>query len=386
MTAHPPHRRLPLVVLLVGSTAWTSCSGADQPAAPEVHAIALAGGKPVKVRDTDPPGAEQGTADLRVRVLGSGFEAPARVRLLLDGDPTGIVTSEVAEFVSDKELVTTITVAEDAAVALWDVEVEVLSNRRKGIGIELFEVKTKCLDPKHCDQGGPEPNAQAAWIGTAPDDAMVSAMQGVLVKESGRTLEMQADIFTVAIDFDAVRALPVAVQDEGGTQRPIDQCVLGGVPDLSGYDASVTVEGIANIMKTAFHQDGIAPLHVDFAIGTKVLGQQHWDHRMRVRPVITTEEQPNLLNVDGTLNTSMDVGNFRWGENGTGYYRPDYLYPRVELIGGSIGNAGASRVFRISEGTIYTVGRLGSDMKDPLVTMLCAVPAGDAAIVTIDPL
>ncbi|HUE95061.1 MAG TPA: hypothetical protein VMN39_00285, partial [Longimicrobiaceae bacterium] len=104
--------------------------------------------------------------DLQVRVLGSGFEAPARVRLLLNGDPTGIVTSAEAEFVSDKELVTTITVAEDATVALWDVEVELLGKGRKGIGIELFEVQTKCLDPSRCNNGGPEPNAQAAWVGS----------------------------------------------------------------------------------------------------------------------------------------------------------------------------------------------------------------------------
>jgi hypothetical protein len=130
-----------------------ACS--EQPTAPEIRGISLSGGKPVQVRDTDPPAAEQGTIDLRVRVLGSGFEAPARVRLLMDGSPTGIVASEVAEFVSDKELVTTITVEEDAAVGLWDVEVELLAKGRKGIGIELFEVQTKCLDPEFCNPGIP---------------------------------------------------------------------------------------------------------------------------------------------------------------------------------------------------------------------------------------
>lgn len=167
MTALPPYRRFRTVLLFGLLAASISCGAGGQPTAPEVHGTLVGAAKPVQVKDTDPAGAEQGTIDLQVHVFGSGFEDPARVRMLLDGDTTGVVTSEVAEFVSDRELITTITVAEDATVALWDVEVELLSKRRKGIGIEMFEVKEKCLDPDFCNPGHP-------GVGKGGEETLVS--------------------------------------------------------------------------------------------------------------------------------------------------------------------------------------------------------------------
>jgi hypothetical protein len=189
-----PNLRRPLIgALLIGIASWISCASNEAPTSPEVHAVTLSGGKPVQVRDTDPPGTEQGTIDLQVRVLGSGFEAPARVRFLLNGDPTGIGTSAEAVFVSDKELVTTITVAEDATVALWDVEVELLGKGRKGIGIELFAVKEKCLDPEFCTpslpgvgKGGKKsPVSLGGSYATAAD-------QVVGVEKTGKSLAFEA--------------------------------------------------------------------------------------------------------------------------------------------------------------------------------------------------
>lgn len=339
------------------------------------------GGKPVQVKDTDPPGAEQGTVELQVRVLGSGFEPPARVRMLLNGDPTGIVTSEEAEFVSDRELVTTITVAEDATVALWDVEVELLSKRRKGIGIELFEVKEKCLDPTFCNQGEPEPNGQAAWTGSSPDDdAMTSSEQGVQLSESGRKTEIGADLFEVATNFDGVLALPVVLQD--GNQLPVGQCIHR-YPDLTGYDPSVTPEGILEVLRNALRRDPFPPVHFNLGIGKKVLGQQHSDHFLQLRPPNTAAGDMNLLNPDGTLNTDA-TGMLQWGKGGSAQTKDTWDFLKVELVAGSLEDPTAPRTFRLSEGVINIFGRLGSSTNAPATTLRCDVP--DSAVVTISPL
>ena len=99
-------------------------------------------GTPVKVEETDPPGAEQETT-LDVRVLGSGFDDGAEVTLLLGGQaaPEEVRTNHTT-FVGDGELVANVTIDLEATVGLWDVEVMTLRGK-KGIGIEMFEVKEK---------------------------------------------------------------------------------------------------------------------------------------------------------------------------------------------------------------------------------------------------
>lgn len=126
---------------------WLGACKDTQPSAPEIPSVRAAkgGGKPLKVNETDPSVGEQGTVDLSVRVLGSGFDdgssGPPFVTWLLDGDPTGVATNSVAFGANpDKELLTTITIDDDARLGLWDVEVQTRRGK-KGIGMERFEVK-----------------------------------------------------------------------------------------------------------------------------------------------------------------------------------------------------------------------------------------------------
>jgi hypothetical protein len=216
---------------------------------------------------------------------------------------------------------------------------------------------------------------------------MVSAVQGVLLSESSRTITATADFFSVAIDFDAVRALPVVVDDGSGTRLPVDQCVLS-IPDLSGYHPTVTPQGISDVLKSAFRQDALVQSHLEFTVGKRVLGEQHPDHILRIRPIVVSEDEVlEMLNPDGSLNTSANLGFFRWGGNGSGKTWGKngdvFYYPRFELIAGSLNDASGPRVFRISRGTVRTVGGLAGK---GLAVLLCDVPVGDAAIVTIDPL
>jgi hypothetical protein len=96
----------------------------------------------VKVDATDPPAAEQETT-LDVRILGSGFDNGSKASWLLAGEvkPNQVKTNST-KFLSSTELEANITIALDATVALWDVEVMTIRGK-KGIGIECFEVKEK---------------------------------------------------------------------------------------------------------------------------------------------------------------------------------------------------------------------------------------------------
>lgn len=132
-----------LAMLVTGAAA---CSDRDPvlPDVPTIQAVKAVDGD-VKVRDTDPPGAEQETT-LDVRVLGSGFDDGTRtaaVTMLLGGQAQPVeVRTNKTTFVSDRELIANVTIDPEATVGLWDVEVMTLRGK-KGIGIEMFEVKEK---------------------------------------------------------------------------------------------------------------------------------------------------------------------------------------------------------------------------------------------------
>jgi hypothetical protein len=97
----------------------------------------------VRVTAANPPSSPQDTPSLDVVVSGTGFDKTATAKYYVSGttNPGGITVSNVV-FHSSKELVTTITVAADAAIASFDIEVT-LDSGRKGKGTTLFSVTSR---------------------------------------------------------------------------------------------------------------------------------------------------------------------------------------------------------------------------------------------------
>ena len=116
----------------------TTASVADRiPGHPSATRTATA----LAVSSTDPAFGDQGTT-IDVHVFGSGFSAGAQATWLLHGvaDPNQVRTNGTT-VVSSTELVANITIASDATLDFWDVQVA-LSNGKNGVGSDLFEVTT----------------------------------------------------------------------------------------------------------------------------------------------------------------------------------------------------------------------------------------------------
>jgi hypothetical protein len=90
------------------------------------------------VTATSPSFGDQGTT-VDVHVFGSGFSAGARAIWLLNGAADDHVHTNSTTVVSSTELVANVTIANDATLAFWDVQVA-LSNGKNGVGSDLFEV------------------------------------------------------------------------------------------------------------------------------------------------------------------------------------------------------------------------------------------------------
>ena len=97
---------------------------------------------PIDVLATDPSEATQDTT-LVVRIFGDGFERGVEARFLRGGAATGDITTNRTKFISTTELEADVTVAVDAVVDLYDVEVFSSGGRRRGVGTELFRVEEK---------------------------------------------------------------------------------------------------------------------------------------------------------------------------------------------------------------------------------------------------
>src|SRR5439155_10217154 len=93
------------------------------------------------VSSANPAFADRGTT-LDVHVVGSGFTAGAQATWLLHGaaDPAHVRTNSTT-VVSSTEVVANITVASDADLTYWDVQIA-LAGGKNGVGSELFEITT----------------------------------------------------------------------------------------------------------------------------------------------------------------------------------------------------------------------------------------------------
>ena len=96
------------------------------------------GSTALAVSSTSPGFGDQGTT-VDVHVFGSGFTAGAQATWLLHGTPDAHVRTNSTTYVSSTELVANITIASDAQLAFWDVQVA-LSNGKNGVGSDCFEV------------------------------------------------------------------------------------------------------------------------------------------------------------------------------------------------------------------------------------------------------
>jgi hypothetical protein len=94
------------------------------------------------VTSTLPKSGEKGQT-LDVHVYGTGFTAGATATWALHGvaDPSKVKTNSTT-FVSSTELIANITIAPDATIDYWDVQVAAAFCCKTGVGTEMFEVTT----------------------------------------------------------------------------------------------------------------------------------------------------------------------------------------------------------------------------------------------------
>jgi len=213
------------VLLLTGLVACAE----PEPTTPFVIAQARGGGSNPQVKRADPDEAEQG-ATLPVQVIGSGFDEGSVVAFLLAGQTTTKMVVHETRFLSGSTLEADLTVASDAEVALYDIEVTT-TRGKKGIGTEKFSVKLT---------GPPPPDIPVlATFRDAVDDGVKSdggaAYDATILELGNMFIDARASV---------PRELCLNFQDADQPPAPDDLChnaymstadpsVVGGMRDMA---------------------------------------------------------------------------------------------------------------------------------------------------------
>jgi hypothetical protein len=197
----------------------------------------------VRVTEAIPSEAPQETT-LTVEVFGSGFDDGSEVRFLgPDGSATGMDVVTSPFMTPDETLIAELTIAADADVALYDIEVTT-SRGKKGIGSEKFSVKLK---------GAPtDLPVSATFRGVTGDesgDGILSDGGGayeeaVILVIGNLMLDARVDILReLCFDFDGQSGAPFggAFCDDGYLTTA-DPDLEGGLPAM-GVGSTMTTRG-----------------------------------------------------------------------------------------------------------------------------------------------
>jgi len=136
-----PYRLIGTASVAVAALLVALAGCADRELTPPDINSDLSSSSSVTVKATDPDTGSQGTT-LDVAVIGSGFDRGSQAQWAQSGVPSPQVTTNSSRFVNSKKLIANITIAPDADTGLYDVIVTA-STGNKGIGTELFEVRSK---------------------------------------------------------------------------------------------------------------------------------------------------------------------------------------------------------------------------------------------------
>jgi hypothetical protein len=138
MTA--PARTLFVICFLLAACTDRAVGPTPAQRLPDRAMPAKATGNP-SVTGADPASGHEGDVGRQVTITGSGFSAGAVAAWERNGQIDDKIRVRSTVVVRSTQLIATIDISADAALALYDISVTTL-DRKKGIGTEMFEVTT----------------------------------------------------------------------------------------------------------------------------------------------------------------------------------------------------------------------------------------------------
>ena len=222
----------------------------------------------VQVNNANPNNTTQGTVNLNVIVSGNGFKKGAKAQWFVTGTTNpGGVTVNSTTFNNSQQLTANISVAADAVIANFDIQV-VNTDGRTGKGTELFAVKTK--QTTACPALAPlNPVPLSVACSTAGNSTCLDATFGNAgqVPPGGLVLTNTDGMVASQSDVDAAQAVLQQKQPDGSARL----IAIGDTSDPShvGYPGVAVLRyNQDGTLDTNFGSGGVAKYFPSFSVIT----------------------------------------------------------------------------------------------------------------------
>lgn len=244
-----PFVRLALAACTVIGLQACSESPSSSPTDPSVLSAKAAATTGAKVRVTEAiPSEAPQELTLDVEVIGGGFDDGSVVQFLLAGQSTPKMVVNSSDYVNSKKLIANLTIATDADLDLYDIEVTT-KRGKKGIGSEMFLVK---------DKSAPRDIPVTASFGDEDGDGVTSDdgrdYEAVILPIGNLMLDARVDIpRELCLDFGSQPGAPFggAVCDDGYLTTA-DPDLEGGLTAMVPGGATMTTRAqVTWVMKDA---------------------------------------------------------------------------------------------------------------------------------------
>jgi uncharacterized delta-60 repeat protein len=315
-------------------------------------AVPAALAQTISVTSANPPSGDQGTMGLSVAIAGKGFKNGAKAQFFLTGttNPAG-VNVKSTKYVSATQIVATIDIADTAALAQLDIQVQ-NTDGRTGKGTELFSVTARKIDP--CTQ--PDAVPTPGWY-TSGSSEVPGALDSTFGSNTGKVVGPRylrvgfLEGSAIAIQTDGKIVAVGIRQDDCVSNAPRTWGIVRYTPDGS-LDSSFGLGGLVTVAFAggASTAQAVVVQPVDgkiVIVGSAQPSKKGSDHN---QPVVVR------LNTNGTLDGTFGSGGIALASAGSG----GTLYSVALQSDGKIVAAGITAVSGASWGLVSRLTAAGA--------------------------
>jgi uncharacterized delta-60 repeat protein len=300
-------------------------------------AVPAASAQTISVTSANPPSGDQGTLGLSVAIGGKGFKNGAKAQFFKTGttEPSG-VNVKSTKYVSATQIVATIDIADTAALAQFDIQVQ-NTDGRTGKGTELFSVTQK-IDLCTAPDSVPSPG----WYTSGVE--VPGALDSTFGNGTGKVVGPRY------LDVGYREGRAIAIQTISGEARIVavgirhDDCVVHG-----SYDWGIARYLPDGRLDSTFGSGGMVTLV--FAGGTSgpwAVAVQPVDGKIVVvgsgNPSTSKKSSAQYvvvrLNPDGSLDGTFGTGGMAWLTSGAPTASVALQSDGKIVIAGSTGSTG----------------------------------------------
>jgi hypothetical protein len=334
---------------------------------------ALAKGSGISVTAANPSFGDQGQANERVTITGSGFDATSQASWLRNGIVDTTITIVSTHFVSPTTLVATINISPKSPVDYRDIQVVsyVGGGRTQGIGSLLFEVTQAVQVPgtswvRSINDNGEATGTLSSGDGVFYYDRSAARLDTVSLTGTGYDISPAGNAIVGSGGAGGGQPYLYTRTSAGGAW--VGTALPMGATSTSGVARAMRVDGTGQVVQIAGLEYG-GPVAVTWLWQATTASWQ----RLVLPPGSGTEVRHHAISDNGVLGGTGSVGRTLapavWVPNGTGGYTYTLLSTANGAVNGVRSDGGL--IVGFTSTAVYWLAQPGGTWSAPTSVSAC---------------